>query len=935
MHRAWVNFVFLLAFAPVAFAQGGGVSQTGAINGRVTDAQAGVLAGVTVTATSPSQMAAQTTVTNAAGFYHFPALAPGTYALRYERDQFAALTRAGIDVPLGFTATVDVSLSLAPIQAGATAVASRIDTTTARVQANFAQEQLAAMPNARDLWALLSVTPGVQMGRWDIGGNRSGNQTSYRAYGYGGQDQQARILVEGINTTDGRSANGFFQDYGSFDEVIVSAVGNGAEVPHPGVTAQMLTKSGSNIFHTGLYADYGSDDTQQRVDGSIEAGGPLRSDALWYYSAYRQLESSIDQLNLRIGRRFETSLYNASGKATYRLRTSNTFVGYYQWGKKQQPYRAWNAGYTFFDVADTTRQDDGSSVWKGEWNRVSKNVLIEARYGGFGYYLPLLANSDEPFRQDTGTRVSSGGDRRTQTDRDRRQLTAVATTFHDGAAGMRHALRTGIEMNLETAWTGFERTRAGNVEHIFNNGRATQVILGFPTANGQVGRRSARDRLLSIAKLDQWSGFISDEWRVHDALTLNLGVRFDRSRSHTPEQRQLPYTNGPVTIAAETLPRQTFFRWSSLVPRVAAIYKIDGGGNTVAKASYGYFKHNPSLDIANAANPNQGTKTITYAWTDRTGDRLYQTGEEGGVVASNLANAVQVDPETRQPYTHELIASVERQLGVVASMRAGIVYKTNDDLWQPYRPLRPIDGYTTPFTIRDIGADGGAGTADDRDLVFYGTPTTQLGAATTVIQSVPAFGRYTALESSFERRLRDRWSVAAGFSYSWTHEHNNNYIGNNVSPASNPGYPNSPNEMLYTNGTDGAHRFTIWDVKARATWEAPLGLRFTPMLRAQAGQPYGRVLQVTAPASCGCFFNGLVLVEPLDTRRMGTVAVFDLRTEATLPVGRHRAGLFIDVFNAFNSSAADVISFTSGAAFEQPTSVIASRFVRVGVRMQW
>lgn len=934
MHRAWVSVAFLLAFAPVALAQGGGVSQTGAINGRVTDARAGVLPGVTVTATSPAQMAAQSTLTNAAGFYHFPALAPGTYALRYERDQFSAVTRSGIDVPLGFTATVDVTLSLAPIQAAAIVV-SRIDTTTARVQTNFGQEQLAAMPNARDLWALFAVTPGVQMGRWDIGGNRSGNQTSYRAYGYGGQDQQARILVEGINTTDGRSANGFFQDYGSFDEVIVSALGNGAEVPHPGVTAQMLTKSGSNLFHSELYADYGSDDTQQRIDGSIEAGGPLRSDALWYYAAYRQLESSIDQLNLQIGRRFETSLYNASGKATYRLGLSNTFVGYYQWGKKQQPYRAWNAGYTFFDVADTTRQDDGSSVWKGEWNRASNHVLIDARFGGFGYYLPLLGNSDEPFRQDTGTRVSSGGDRRTQTDRDRRQLTAVATTFHDRAAGMRHALKTGVEMNLETAWTGFERTRAGDVEHIFNNGRATQVILGFPTADGQVGQRSARDRLLSIAKMDQWSGFISDEWRVHDALTLNLGVRFDHYRSHTPEQRQLPFTNGPVTIAAETFPRQTFFRWSSLVPRVAAIYQIDGDGHTVVKASYGYFKHNPSFDIANAANPNQGTKTITYAWTDRNGDRLYQTGEEGGVVVSNLANAVQVDPETRQPYTHEVIASLERQVGGAARVRAGVVYKTNDDLWQPYRPLRPIDGYTTPFTIRDSGADGGAGTPDDRDLVFYGTPNGQLGAATTVIQSVPAFGRYTALESSFERRLRDRWSLAAGFSYSWTHEHNNNYIGNNVSPVANPGYPNSPNEMLYTNGTDGAHRFTIWDVKARATWEAPWGLRFTPMLRAQAGQPYGRVLQVTAPASCACFFNGLVLVEPLDARRMDTVAVFDLRTEAMLPVGRHRAGLFVDVFNAFNSSAADVISYTTGPAFEQPTSVIASRFVRVGVRMQW
>ena len=180
--------------------------------------------------------------------------------------------------------------------------------------------------------------------------------------------------------------------------------------------------------------------------------------------------------------------------------------------------------------------------------------------------------------------------------------------------------------------------------------------------------------------------------------------------------------------------------------------------------------------------------------------------------------------------------------------------------------------------------DGVNGIADDRDLTFYGTPNARLGSATTVIQNVPAFGRYKAVEASFARRLRGRWALGGGFSYSWTHEHNNNYIGNNISPSADPGYPNSPNETLYSNGEDGAHRFTIWDIKAHGTWEAPFGIRVTPMLRAQAGQPFGRVLQVTAPASCACFFNGMVLVEPIDARRMDNVAVVDVRAETTVPI---------------------------------------------------
>ena len=51
-----------LSFSAPAFAQGGGASSTGTIQGRVADAQGAVLPGVAVTATSPSALGAQTTV---------------------------------------------------------------------------------------------------------------------------------------------------------------------------------------------------------------------------------------------------------------------------------------------------------------------------------------------------------------------------------------------------------------------------------------------------------------------------------------------------------------------------------------------------------------------------------------------------------------------------------------------------------------------------------------------------------------------------------------------------------------------------------------------------------------------------------------------------------------------------------------------------------
>src|SRR3954466_9557159 len=105
-----------VSFAGNAYAQGGGASSTGTIQGRVADSQGAVLPGVTVTATSPSALGAQTTVTSETGNYRFPALPPGTYELSYELAGFNSLKRSGVIISLGFTANVNIELALATLQ---------------------------------------------------------------------------------------------------------------------------------------------------------------------------------------------------------------------------------------------------------------------------------------------------------------------------------------------------------------------------------------------------------------------------------------------------------------------------------------------------------------------------------------------------------------------------------------------------------------------------------------------------------------------------------------------------------------------------------------------------------------------------------------------------------------------------------------------------
>src|SRR6187402_2205244 len=244
-----------LAYNSAAFAQGGGASSTGTIQGRVADAQGAVLPGVTVTATSPALIQPQTTVTSETGNYRFPAVPPGTYSISFELAGFNSLKRDGISITLGFTAQVNVELALATLQETVTVSGASpvIDTSTTRVQQNFKMEQLQSIPNGRDMWALLAVTPSVQMSRIEVGGNRAGTQTGYSAYG---QTGQVRVLIEGINTTEGTGGAGFYFDYASLEEAFLGTSGQSAEMPNPGVQSQFIARSGSNNFQGEYHVDW-------------------------------------------------------------------------------------------------------------------------------------------------------------------------------------------------------------------------------------------------------------------------------------------------------------------------------------------------------------------------------------------------------------------------------------------------------------------------------------------------------------------------------------------------------------------------------------------------------------------------------------------------------------------------------------------------------
>jgi hypothetical protein len=903
---------------------------------------------VTVTATSPALLGEQTTVSSETGNYRFPAVPPGTYTVTYELAGFNTLRREGVQIALGFTANLNVELTLATLQETVTVTGESpiIDTSTTRVQQNFKLEQLQSIPNGRDMWSLLAVTPAVQMSRIDVGGNRAGTQTGYTAYGFSGQ---VRVLVEGINTTEGTGAAGFYFDYSSLEETFMGTSGQGAEMPNPGVQSQFIAKSGGNRFSGEAYYDWynnalqasnipqdvldrgirkGSNEIDSYWDRAVNVGGPIVRDKIWYFGTFRQQFNAVAQPQFRFDKTFDTKLWNPVVKGTYQINQKNKLIGYYQWGQKTQANRLPYASYFYNDEGSTLEQNSGSWVWKGEWNgTVSDKLYVEARFGDFGYYFPLLANTDEQyFWRDTGLGELTGGQQRWQLDRDRKQLTAAATYFLDTSKGS-HTFKFGGEQLWEQGWEGYQQQFGGNIDHQYANGRPSTVVFTLPTAKSgdAFGTLSANDEglLTSRSALNVFALFVNDTWAV-GRLTVNAGIRYDRYSGWLPEQEQLAASVGPTSVPAAVFPERDLYTWNQLAPRIGGSFDLSGDGKTVIKANYGLFWHNPGVGVGSSANPNTTAKSQTFAWNDANGDRVWQDGEQGNLQAQSLAGAIQLDPNIESPITHEAAAWLERQLTDTMGMRAGFVYKTQDNLIQTYVPGRSVlnGAYSVPFDFTDIGVDGVRGTADDSIITLLGMPASQAAnfPLTQVVSNLPRAENFKTFEISANRRYSNRWSGQLAFSHTWL---------NDYPTAAYPTYPTQP----------GLENRTNWQVKATGSYDAGWGVRVSPVLRHQSGDNFAR--EISVPGSAATPF-GLILpahtvyADAADANRQDNIWVFDVRLEKTVELGgTARLRGFLDFFNITNSSAAETITRTTGTNYLRPAAILAPFTTRLGVRFLW
>lgn len=937
---------------------------TGSVNGTVTDNSGGVLPGVTVTATSPAMMGPQTTVTNEQGQYRLPALTPGIYTLVYELTGFSSVVREGIVVSIGFTATISVQMQLASLQETVTVTGGSpvVDVQNTNIQNTFSSDLLKSLPNARDVWGLVMVSPGTMMSSFDVGGSRAGNQTGFSAYGYG---DQLRWQVDGANTTEGTSGNAGFTDYSSFDEVQIGTDANDASMPTAGVLVNAVLKSGGNDVHVDFYLDYENKDLQgtnvtdalrrlgvgegtritKYIDPNVNVGGPIKRDKIWFFSGLR---------NQRIGTTvagwpvedpgnfdFPTKLDALTAKVTYQISANNKLGVYAQGRRKLQPYR--DAGSTLYRDA-VYSQDSGVSYGGLDYNRVvSPTFFFTTRLSTWGYNWPnkpygVNMQHKEDIRnrmQELTTGNIAGGGYATRRDRRRYQFDWNGVLFKDNWGGANHVIKVGYL----TEWENTEYTRDGYKDSVLLIFRSAVGALDFTTP---FRATIYNEPTTAVDALWHHGAFVQDQI-VTDHVTVNAGIRWDYYSVYYPAEdirphryRDFFYAGAPLpngyTIPAsypsfEVPERRGILQYSkALGPRLGVAWDLTGDRKTVLKANWGLFWNNPGPALASSVNPIQAL-SYTFAWNDRNADRLFTPDELGSFVSSTGGVRNVIDPDIRQPHVHDVSVWAEREIVANVSGRVGLIYKRLQNNFQNIELNRVGSLYTAKVETSDPGPDGILGTADDRGAftVFDIPAGIQVPASRTKMESPNQNdSNYTSIELTLNKRMTERWALVTSFHHTWSNE-------------LLYGVPQNPNQEI-----NNEQKTTVWGFKAFATYRAPRGVTISPVVRHQAGDPLGRVVQVTGLRT-GTFNY---MVEPVGAYRGQNVTILDARIEKMLNLTRkYRLTLFFDAFNIANSNAADSQDSITGRRtavvdrrtveyqrFLRPTVIIGPRIYRLGFR---
>ncbi|MBM4075537.1 MAG: carboxypeptidase regulatory-like domain-containing protein, partial [Planctomycetes bacterium] len=231
-------------------------SGTGDIGGSITDASGAAVAGATITISNPATGFTRVMKSNDGGIYAAPALTPGTYTIKVERQGFQSQSRAGVEIQVGQSPVLDFALAVGNVAEviEVTGGAPVLETESTSVGTVIENKRIVELPlNGRNYLQLASLIPGAttngpasSQGQQRMGGARNtfalniaGQRVHFNHYSLDGME----------NTDPNFNTYLFLPSIDALQEFKVESGLFSAEYGRAIAQVNVSTKSGNNEFH--------------------------------------------------------------------------------------------------------------------------------------------------------------------------------------------------------------------------------------------------------------------------------------------------------------------------------------------------------------------------------------------------------------------------------------------------------------------------------------------------------------------------------------------------------------------------------------------------------------------------------------------------------------------------------------------------------------
>ncbi len=228
------------------------LAQTGSISGTVEDNTGAVIQGAEITVHNLDSGATRTTTSSGVGSYVMTDLTPGTYEVTIKSSGFKTFHLATIPLTVAQVLTVNAKLEAGAVTEEVQVSANQIqdvDLETSQVSNLVDQKQIVSLPLiTRDPYSLVLLSPGT-------------SQTDSSHGGFtvnGARDRNNNFLLDGADNNDTSVPGGGFGllsiNPDSAEEFrVITDTFNAEFGRNNGAIVDVITKSGTNAFHGGVY----------------------------------------------------------------------------------------------------------------------------------------------------------------------------------------------------------------------------------------------------------------------------------------------------------------------------------------------------------------------------------------------------------------------------------------------------------------------------------------------------------------------------------------------------------------------------------------------------------------------------------------------------------------------------------------------------------